>query len=265
MLFFGDVEPDCVSKSPRNRQVWSHAAGRFAEGKLHAIFLECSFPRNHPTEFLYGHLSVEHLFDELRVLAQMVKRYREKMRRPSNASSRSAGHHSTGAGSGPGTSGSTKTNGDARFTHPHLAPSPLGTAAVSTQQDAGEQLPAGGTGGTGSNVYDGDAELRGQLQGLCVIVIHVKPALFPTFIQDEELVAPASPRSTVSASSSLAAAAHGTEDEMSQESHSDRQPQPRLDRRTAPQKILDQLQQEELIAQLGIRFVMAEKGMRIEC
>ncbi len=36
-------------------------------------FLECSFPKNHPTEFLYGHLSVEHLFDELRVLAQMVK------------------------------------------------------------------------------------------------------------------------------------------------------------------------------------------------
>lgn len=44
VLFFGDVEPDCVSRSPRNKKVWTHAARRYVEGKLNTIFLECSFP-----------------------------------------------------------------------------------------------------------------------------------------------------------------------------------------------------------------------------
>ncbi len=264
VLFFGDVEPDCVSKSPRNRGVWSHAAERFAEGKLNAIFLECSFPRGHPTEFLYGHLSVEHLFDELRVLAQMVKRYRQKMRRPSNASNRSVGQQST---STTASTTSNKTNGDGRYSHPHLAPSPLGTAAVSTQGGAHEQ-PTGGVGYEGGNVYDKDSELRGQLQGLGVIVIHVKPALFPTFVQDEAAAAPESPTSTTSASSSLVvAAAHGNAGDEEQEvlEAEVELPTPKQDHRTAPQKILDELKQEEELAQLGVRFVMAEKGMRIEC
>ncbi|SPO30052.1 uncharacterized protein UTRI_05891 [Ustilago trichophora] len=262
VLFFGDVEPDCVSKSPRNRQVWSHAAERFAEGKLNAIFLECSYPKHHPTEFLYGHLSVEHLFDELRVLAQMVKRYREKMRRPSNASSRSTGHTTT---SGAGNSASTtnvKSNGDARYIHPHLAPSPLGTAAVSTheaQQHAGDNHDSG----TGGNVYDGDSELRGQLAGLGVIVIHVKPALFPTYVQEEVQQEPQSPTSDASsANSSVEVAAHGQDVEGEER---EVVIEPKLDHRTAPQKILDELNQEEQMAGLGVKFVMAEKGMRIEC
>ncbi|TKY88218.1 hypothetical protein EX895_002928 [Sporisorium graminicola] len=272
VLFFGDVEPDCVSKAPRNRQVWSHAAERFAEGKLNAIFLECSFPKNHPTEFLYGHLSVEHLFDELRVLAQMVKRYREKMRRPSNASSRSAGHHGVSGGAGAGGAGGV-VNGEVRSIHPHLAPSPLGTAAVSTHDDSeaeGTQQQYLQPGSSG--VYDQDSELQGQLAGLGVIVIHVKPALFPTFVQEEDapLAAaaaeePPSPTSTTSASSSLEAAAHGEDFESEAETTPLAAPEPRLDHRTAPQKILDELNQEEQAAMLGVRFVMAEKGMRIEC
>lgn len=72
--------------------------------------------------------------------------------------------------------------------------------------------------------------------------------------------------STESASSSLAAAAHGDadtdEEAMMQE---DEAREPKLDLRTAPHKILDELKQEEEAAQLGVRFVMAEKGMRIEC
>lgn len=251
-----------MSKSPRNRQVWSHAAERFAEGKLSAIFLECSFPKNHPTEFLYGHLSVEHLFDELRVLAQMVKRYREKMRRPSNASSRSTGASASASASAAGGNGASaaamgKANGgDARFTAPHLAPSPLGTAAVSTHEASDTHLHP--------TVYDGDAELRGQLAGLGVIVIHVKPALFPTFVQEEE---PASPTSSTSAvSAALAAAASGDADADADEDATPMPaPEPQLDHRTAPQKILDELNQEEQAAMLGVRFVMAEKGMRIEC
>ncbi|PWY99339.1 hypothetical protein BCV70DRAFT_143055, partial [Testicularia cyperi] len=271
VLFFGDVEPDCVSKSPRNKQVWSHAAERFADGKLSAIFLECSFPKHHPTEFLYGHLSVEHLFDELRVLAQMVKRYRERSRRSSNASNRSGGHPSTAGGSGSGNGGGGggccgKSKADsARHSQHFLAPSPLGTAAVST----GEGDQSDSEREQGGQVYDRDSELRGQLAGLGVIIIHVKPALFPSYVQEDSV--PASPTSATASSSasSAAAAAHGhgeqqEGDEDANVSARDCKPA-QLDPRTAPQKILDELNQEEHLAQLGVRFVMAEKGMRIEC
>lgn len=44
VLFFGDVEPDSVSQSPRNGRIWAHAGERFAQGKLNSVFLECSFP-----------------------------------------------------------------------------------------------------------------------------------------------------------------------------------------------------------------------------
>ncbi len=116
---------------------------------------------------------------------------------------------------------SSKFNGDTRYT-PHLAPSPLGTAAVSTHDDSEEphtdgQPPPG-------SVYDRDSELRGQLQGLGVIVIHVKPALFPTFLEDTT----AAPAEEVDPETTPLAAI-----------------EPLLDHRTAPQKILDELQQEE--------------------
>ncbi|SNX86612.1 uncharacterized protein MEPE_05321 [Melanopsichium pennsylvanicum] len=278
VLFFGDVEPDCVSKSPRNRGVWSHAAERFAEGKLNAIFLECSFCRGHPTEFLYGHLSVEFLMDELRVLAQLVKRYRERVMGRRGSASSSGGRSGGGHGSGANGSGAAgKANGDARASLPHLAPSPLGTAAVQQKSEVLGGMDEAGIGG-GGHVYDQDSELKGQLQGLGVIIIHVKPSLFPTFVQQEEeeeeqMMEPGSPRSTVSGSSSLAAAAHGldAEDEAARQSEIESEMEqgevlePRLDLRTAPQKILDELNEEELRAQLGVRFVVAEKGMRIEC
>lgn len=215
---------------------------------MSAIFLECSFPKNHPTALLYGHLSVEHLFDELRVLAEMVKQYREGSRSGRNVS---AGGNSS------------KHNGG--YAH---HPSPLGTSSstLSAHPERIEEHVIAAQ--DASNTYDRDAELRGQLAGLGVIIIHVKPALFPTFLSEEESTRASTPHS----STDEAGHGHATDESSTSPAdvHADAAMTSRsasliVDPRTAPHKILDQLNDEELKARLGIRFVMAEKGMRIEC
>ncbi|KAM0746891.1 hypothetical protein T439DRAFT_329581 [Meredithblackwellia eburnea MCA 4105] len=71
-LFFGDVEPDSISKRPLNFEVWKAAAPRIAARKLSAIFLECSYPTSQPPEKLWGHLSPPYMFEELKTLARLV-------------------------------------------------------------------------------------------------------------------------------------------------------------------------------------------------
>ncbi|KAH9951499.1 cAMP phosphodiesterases class-II-domain-containing protein [Amylocystis lapponica] len=70
-LFFGDVEPDSIAVSPKNRDVWNAAAPKIP-GSLDAIFIECSWPSGRTDETLYGHLSPEHLAAELISLAHAV-------------------------------------------------------------------------------------------------------------------------------------------------------------------------------------------------
>lgn len=72
-LFFGDVSPDslCESSNPRTRSVWRAAAPKIPS-KLSTIFIECSWPAGRTDEQLYGHLSPEHLVDELTTLAAEV-------------------------------------------------------------------------------------------------------------------------------------------------------------------------------------------------
>ncbi|KAJ9616628.1 3',5'-cyclic-nucleotide phosphodiesterase pde1 [Cladophialophora chaetospira] len=72
LLIFGDVEPDSVSLSPRNHVVWDDAAGKVAEGRLKAVFIECSYDDNTRNEDLYGHLCPRHLIAELVFLANCV-------------------------------------------------------------------------------------------------------------------------------------------------------------------------------------------------
>lgn len=151
VLFFGDVEPDSISQQPRNVKVWAHAAQRFANHKLNTVFLECSFPASHPTEFLYGHLSVAHVFDELRTLARSVVaerkriRARQQRRNPSRL---------------PMTQIEGVTGGSFTRKLFHLP-----------------QIPALHT----SERTIKNEELQGSLAGLSVVIIHVKTALFPSF------------------------------------------------------------------------------------
>ncbi|CAE6480014.1 unnamed protein product [Rhizoctonia solani] len=92
-LFFGDVEADplplgsssassCTSSSnshavnsparPMLLPVWSHTAHLFTSNRLRALLIECSYPAGRPESRLFGHLSVEGLRKEIKVLADEV-------------------------------------------------------------------------------------------------------------------------------------------------------------------------------------------------
>ncbi|KAK0872284.1 3',5'-cyclic-nucleotide phosphodiesterase pde1 [Friedmanniomyces endolithicus] len=72
VLIFGDVEPDSISLSPRNRTVWQEAARKIVSGVLGGIFIECSYDDTQADAVLFGHLCPRHLIAELQVLAGMV-------------------------------------------------------------------------------------------------------------------------------------------------------------------------------------------------
>ncbi|KAH9966498.1 cyclic-AMP phosphodiesterase, partial [Russula dissimulans] len=88
-LFFGDVSPDSLSPhKPLTRAVWRAAAPKIP-ATLSTIFIECSWPSGRPDAQLYGHLSPEHLVDELAALAaegQDVPPKKKKKRRHRNKS-----------------------------------------------------------------------------------------------------------------------------------------------------------------------------------
>lgn len=233
VLFFGDVEPDSVSQSPRNGRIWTHAGQRFAEGKLNTIFLECSFPASHPTEFLYGHLSVKHVFDELDTLARVVtaERKRSRVRKQRKAADSNAGK-------------SSNSEGASKRIYASQLP----------------QIPALHT----SERLITDEELHGSLNGLHVVIIHVKTALFPSY--------EATPRPSIASTSSYETAENGESTKMKPEGKkspsitrtSERLERP-IDVRSMQKRILQELEEREEDIGLGVHFVMAQQGMRIDC
>ncbi|KAF7322673.1 hypothetical protein HMN09_00046100 [Mycena chlorophos] len=74
-LFFGDVEPDSLSRSPKTINVWRAAAPKIP-ASLNAVFLECSWPSSRSDDTLYGHLSPVHFVRELETLAAEVVKVR---------------------------------------------------------------------------------------------------------------------------------------------------------------------------------------------
>ncbi|KAM0249396.1 hypothetical protein ACHAP5_002785 [Fusarium lateritium] len=79
VLIFGDVEPDSISLSPRNLQIWQEAAPKIAAGNLKAIFIECSYEDSQSNDRLFGHLKPTFVIEELHVLAGEIEVVR-KMR-----------------------------------------------------------------------------------------------------------------------------------------------------------------------------------------
>ncbi|KAF8644150.1 hypothetical protein AX16_008677 [Volvariella volvacea WC 439] len=75
-LFFGDVEPDTLSAKPQNSKVWRETAPKIP-AILSTIFIECSWSSGRKDNMLYGHLTPEHLVDELCVLAAEVVMHRK--------------------------------------------------------------------------------------------------------------------------------------------------------------------------------------------
>lgn len=74
-LFFGDLEPDALSLSPKTINVWRAAAPKIP-ASLATIFMECSWPSSRSDDALYGHLKPEYFVNELEVLAAEVVRVR---------------------------------------------------------------------------------------------------------------------------------------------------------------------------------------------
>lgn len=72
VLIFGDVEPDSISRAPRNRIVWQEAARKVAHHLLAGIFIECSYDDSQSDATLFGHLCSRHLIAELQTLAGLV-------------------------------------------------------------------------------------------------------------------------------------------------------------------------------------------------
>lgn len=72
ILIFGDVEPDSISLSPRNQQIWQEAAPKIASGKLAAIFIECSYDDSQTVDRLFGHLAPRFIIQEMANLAEEV-------------------------------------------------------------------------------------------------------------------------------------------------------------------------------------------------
>ncbi|KIK95855.1 hypothetical protein PAXRUDRAFT_350984 [Paxillus rubicundulus Ve08.2h10] len=70
-VFFGDVEPDSIAIQPRNITVWRAAAPKIPHD-LSAVFIECSYPTGRPNELLWGHLSPDHVVQEMISLATEV-------------------------------------------------------------------------------------------------------------------------------------------------------------------------------------------------
>ncbi|KAF6218086.1 hypothetical protein HO133_006498 [Letharia lupina] len=83
VLIFGDVEPDSLSLSPRNSQVWSDAASKINAGVLTGVLIECSYEDSQSDETLFGHLAPRHLIAELRDLAEKVKALKPREQEPS--------------------------------------------------------------------------------------------------------------------------------------------------------------------------------------
>jgi cAMP phosphodiesterase len=74
-LFFGDVEPDAIVETPQTINVWRAAAPKIPE-ILSCIFIECSWASGRKNELLFGHLTPEHLGNELAVLASELVKHR---------------------------------------------------------------------------------------------------------------------------------------------------------------------------------------------
>ena len=81
VLIFGDVEPDSISLSPRNKHVWSEAAPKIASGQLRGVFIECSYDDSRSDDLLFGHLAPRFMIEEMKSLANEVRKHREGRKR----------------------------------------------------------------------------------------------------------------------------------------------------------------------------------------
>jgi cAMP phosphodiesterase len=175
VLIFGDVEPDSISLSPRNKQVWSEAAPKIASGRLGGIFIECSFDDSITDDRLYGHLASRYLFEELRILAREVETLdtKEQERAASKKRKRFSDVSILEDGPRRPSARSSHTSPASPMSRPSIS-SVSASLAGGPEDRAGRpkslesKLPLRGQGGGKSDL---------PLKGVKIIVIHVKDNL----------------------------------------------------------------------------------------
>ncbi|WP_264538580.1 MBL fold metallo-hydrolase [Flavobacterium sp. N1736] len=70
-LYLGDTGPDTVEKSNYLRDLWTAIAPLIKTKQLKGILIEVSFPNEQPDKFLFGHLTPNHLMQEMHVLEEL--------------------------------------------------------------------------------------------------------------------------------------------------------------------------------------------------
>lgn len=118
-----------------------------------------------------------------------------------------------------------------------------------------------------------DEDLRSSLKGLSIVIIHVKMALFPSYCatttNPDSTPSPGSTNSfTTAENEESVSSGKGVSDEKEKQ-----QQQPGhhafnerlIDPRTMQERILEELNEVESESELGVQFVMAKQGMKIEC
>lgn len=172
VLIFGDVEPDSLSLSPRNAQIWQEAAPKICAGSLRAVFIECSYDDSRTDDRLFGHLKPVYVVEELRALAIEVKLARQARSLESKKRKRVSDAAAT-----------TRRNIPKWATHMEDAVSPktFDTAEDLSGDDVMHHTPL-----PTSQLSFRDVEpplsppiidRKKQLEGLKVVIIHVKDKL----------------------------------------------------------------------------------------
>lgn len=69
VLYIGDSGADEIEGTNNLSEIWKAIAPIIREDRLHAIFMECSYPDSQADTKLYGHLSPKWVFEELNNLA----------------------------------------------------------------------------------------------------------------------------------------------------------------------------------------------------
>ncbi|TVY26309.1 3',5'-cyclic-nucleotide phosphodiesterase [Lachnellula hyalina] len=168
VLIFGDVEPDSISLSPRNKQVWSEAAPKVVAGQLGAIFIECSYDDSRSEDTLFGHLAPRYLIEELKSLVAQVHSYngraKEKKKRKRISERNELRQRST----------RTSLSKDSPVS-PLTRTSRRSFEFEVTQADGIEEQSDGAAAASQEHSMRGQGELL--LRGIKVVVIHTKEKL----------------------------------------------------------------------------------------
>lgn len=184
VLIFGDVEPDSLSLSPRNLQIWQEAASKFVAGSLAAIFIECSYDDSRSNDRLFGHLKPTYVIEELKVLAAEVMAASKtksepgpdatkKRKRMSDASAMPRSAPRPPASEEPVSPKTTKTV--------DVEPASTGSSRTAGRRTRASASPHISTPTHDLTLREDSPPLfageRRQLEGLKVVIIHVKESL----------------------------------------------------------------------------------------